>query len=172
MEKTGLAVGKFAPFHKGHQLVIDRALKRSSNVIILVYSNPDFEMMPSHLRANWIKEIYHDKPASVFVPENPPPNTASALKQREFVKEWLELKLPETSVRTVFGSEAYIAGFAQHLGAAFEIVDANRKQQSTSGTALREALRQLGGQQHEAITTLKTYLHPLVLKSLDLTTNH
>ncbi len=163
-KKTGLVVGKFAPFHKGHQLVIERALECCSNVIVLVYSNPDFDSMPSIKRAAWIKEIYDAEAIEVFVPESPPENAASNFVQREFVKQWLTEYLPESHITKVFGSESYLEGFAKHLGVTFELVDLARQNIKTSGTALREELKRSGGNHASAI--LKTYLHPIVLKSL------
>ena len=159
-DSTALIVGKFAPFHKGHQLVLDKALETATNVIVLVYSNPDFENMPSAMRADWIKEIYHDKPVQVFAPTQPPLNSADDFAQRKFVKDWLECEMPEVEVDKVFGSEDYIAGFADYLGVPYEIVDLWRKQQAISGTALREAIQNLNDA--EAIRLVKTYLHTVV----------
>jgi HTH-type transcriptional regulator, transcriptional repressor of NAD biosynthesis genes len=89
-KSTGLVVGKFAPFHHGHKFVIDTALEKVDNVIVLVYSNPDFPDIPTQVRANWIRQIYKGKPVYVFTPKNPPPNDADDFTQREFVKQWLE----------------------------------------------------------------------------------
>ena len=163
-ELTALVVGKFAPFHKGHQLVIDKALETLANVIVLLYSNPDFEIMPSAIRANWIKEIYHERSVQVFTPTNPPLNSADDFVQRKFVKDWLERELAEVQIDKVFGSEDYIAGFADYLGVPYELVDLGRKQQAISGTALRRALNQLN--EPASYEVLKSYLHPIVLQSL------
>ena len=162
MRQVALVAGKFAPFHKGHQLVIEQALIRCVEVVILVYSNPDFNSMPSTLRASWIKKIYTYEPVQVFGPDDPPPNAADDFTQREFIKQWLKQK--QLKVDIVFGSEPYIEGFAKHLGAKFELVDPERKQQGISGTELRQNLQNL--EHSEALPRLKHYLHPVVLKSL------
>jgi HTH-type transcriptional regulator, transcriptional repressor of NAD biosynthesis genes len=174
-QKTGLVVGKFAPFHLGHQYVIDTALEKMDAVVVLVYSNPDFPDMPTHVRANWIRQIYRDKPVYVFTPENPPANDADDVTQREFVREWLEqhcltqpsgLKLlyetregplaPKDINRAkelfdstkwidmVYGSDDYIPGFAEHIGARHRVVDAKRNKYNVSGTEVREYLGYLG----------------------------
>ncbi len=148
-EPTGLVVGKFAPFHNGHKLVVDTALKDMDVVIVLVYANPDFADMPVHARANWIREIYKNLPVYVFIPENPPPDTADDFTQREFVKTWLEAhraELPFGSkhwIDVVYGSDAYIPGFADHIGASHQVVDAHREQFPVSGTAIRAITHQL-----------------------------
>ena len=140
MRKTvGLVVGKFAPLHKGHQFVLETALESVDHVIVLVYSNPDFADMPSATRANWIRAMY--PAARAFVPDNPPPNDADDFTQREFVRRWLEANQHELpnggKVDLVFGSDAYLTGFAAHIGAFPKMVDASRQRFSISGTQIR-----------------------------------
>jgi HTH-type transcriptional regulator, transcriptional repressor of NAD biosynthesis genes len=148
-KSTGLVVGKFAPFHHGHKFVIDTALDKMDSVIVLVYSNPDFPDMPTHVRANWIRQIYKGKPVYVFTPKNPPPNDADDLTQREFVNVWLEQHralLPFGSkewVDVVYGSDDYIPDFAKHINASYHIVDAKRSKHNVSGTKVREYLSSL-----------------------------
>jgi HTH-type transcriptional regulator, transcriptional repressor of NAD biosynthesis genes len=145
-KKTGLVVGKFAPFHNGHKFVIDTALEKMGRVIVLVYSNPDFPDMPTHVRANWIRQIYKGKNVYVFTPDNPPSNNADDFTQREFVKVWLEqhrstlLLNSKNWIDTVYGSDDYIPGFAKHIGASHHIVDAKRSKYNMSGTEVKEYL--------------------------------
>ena len=130
---NGLVVGKFAPPHKGHQLLLETALSACENLTVLVYSNPDFPEMPSLTRASWILELYPN--ARVFVPENPPHNDADDFTQREFVKQFLERE--KISIDAVFTSENYGAGFAAHIGSEHVLVDLERLQISISGTRVR-----------------------------------
>jgi HTH-type transcriptional regulator, transcriptional repressor of NAD biosynthesis genes len=138
--KLGLIVGKFAPPHKGHQLVIDTALEHCDQVIVLVYGNPDFPDMPSHARADWIRAAYSNRSdLEVFVPQNAPPNDADDFVQREFVRLWLEER--DFKPNMVFGSEAYIEGFAAHIKAMPFVVDLERLRVPTSGTEVRKIWR-------------------------------
>jgi HTH-type transcriptional regulator, transcriptional repressor of NAD biosynthesis genes len=101
MPELGLMVGKFAPPHKGHQLVIDTALEHCDQVIVLVYGNPDFPDMPVHARADWIRAAYSNRSdLEVFVPQNAPPNHANDLTQRE------RLRVPTsgTEVRKIWNA--------------------------------------------------------------------
>jgi HTH-type transcriptional regulator, transcriptional repressor of NAD biosynthesis genes len=132
--RSGLVVGKFAPPHKGHQLLLETALNQCEHVIVLVYSNPDFSKMPSEIRASWIRELYPN--ASVIVPENVPHNDADDFTQREFVKQFLERE--KIAVNAVFTSETYGAGFAAHLGVHHVLVDLERLQIPISGTRVRQ----------------------------------
>ena len=131
--RNGLVVGKFAPPHKGHQLLLQTAFSQCERVTVLVYSNPDFPTMPSETRASRIRELYPN--ATVLVPENPPQNDADDSTQREFVKTFLECK--KISVDVVFTSESYGAGFAAHLQVQHVLVDLERLQIPISGTRVR-----------------------------------
>lgn len=138
---TGLIVGKLAPPHKGHQLLIQAALEDENidELVILVYANPDFPEMPAHRRAAWLRELYPS--ARIYVPENPPPDAADDFTQREFVKGWLERH--NLYVDRVYTSESYGEGFARHIGARHVLVDSGRKRFPVSGTKVREILRSL-----------------------------
>jgi HTH-type transcriptional regulator, transcriptional repressor of NAD biosynthesis genes len=132
--RNGLVVGKFAPPHNGHQLLLETALSQCEQVTVLVYSNPDFSEMPSNARASWIQELYPN--ARVLVPENVPDNDADDVTQREFVKGFLEQQ--KILVEVVFTSESYGAGFAAHLQVQHVLVDLERLQIPISGTRVRQ----------------------------------
>ena len=68
-EKIGFTIGKFAPLHKGHQYLIETALKEMDKVIVVVYDT-DLIDIPSEKRANWIKELYPD--VEIKSAHNPP----------------------------------------------------------------------------------------------------
>ncbi len=155
--KTGLVVGKFAPLHQGHELVIKTALGQCENLIVLVYSNPDFGWMPSVTRAKWLQQLFPQ--ARVFVPENPPPNKSDDLTQREFVKSWLEQN--HFVIDAVFGSDDYLEGFAVHIGAEPIKIDSSRASQPISGTQLREAV------QNKEVLPLKPFVSSLVYSYLE-----
>ena len=54
----GLTLGKFAPLHKGHQLVIETALSEMDEVVAIIYDCPDTTDVPLTVRANWIRDLY------------------------------------------------------------------------------------------------------------------
>jgi HTH-type transcriptional regulator, transcriptional repressor of NAD biosynthesis genes len=155
--KNGLVVGKFAPLHKGHELVLELAQVQCENVLVLVYSNPDFTWMPNATRAKWVQELFPT--AQVCVPQNPPPNNADDFTHREFIKSWLEQN--GFSTDAVFGSDDYLEGFAAHIGAVPIKVDASRVAQPISGTALREAV------QNKQISGLESFVSNLVFSHLE-----
>jgi len=145
--RHALVVGKFAPFHAGHQLLVDTALRESDRLTLMVYSNPDFPNMTQAVRASWIKEIYPQ--VDVHLPLDPPPDLSSDFIHREFVANYLREQ--ELEIDVVFTSEAYGDGFAAHLGVAHRQVDIERIRAPISGTAIRS-----GPQCH------LRFLHPVV----------
>ena len=56
--KRGLTLGKFAPFHKGHQLLIETALSEMDEVIVVIYDCPETTNVPLKIRSKWIKKLY------------------------------------------------------------------------------------------------------------------
>ena len=68
-EKIGFTIGKFAPLHKGHQYLIETALKEMDKVIVVVYDT-DVIDIEAEKRANWIKELYPN--VEIRFAHNPP----------------------------------------------------------------------------------------------------
>ncbi len=132
--RSGLAVGKFAPPHRGHQLLIDTALAECDDVTVLCYSKPDFPNMPSALRAEWLR-LLHPR-AHVFVPADPPPDDADGPTHRVFVRDWLAAH--GIVVDVVYTSEEYGAEFSRVLGVPHRCVDQAREIVPVSGTAVRQ----------------------------------
>src|SRR5215210_4906690 len=54
----GLTLGKFAPLHRGHQFVIETALKEMDEVVVIIYDCPETTAVPLNIRANWIRQLY------------------------------------------------------------------------------------------------------------------
>lgn len=56
--RRGLALGKYAPFHRGHQLVIETALAEMDEVVVLIYDAPEVTDIPLPVRARWLRALY------------------------------------------------------------------------------------------------------------------
>jgi HTH-type transcriptional repressor of NAD biosynthesis genes len=54
----GLTLGKFAPLHKGHQLLISTAIAEMDAVIVMIYDCPETTPVPLSVRANWLRRLY------------------------------------------------------------------------------------------------------------------
>lgn len=135
----GLVIGKFAPLHRGHLLVIDRALAQCERLSVWLYSRPDFPSMPSPLRRGWVRELYPARlyPQLELLPDapNPPLNDEPDAIHRAYVRSVLDGWGMQPDA--VFTSEAYGEALAAALGAAHVMVDAGRQAVPISGTQLR-----------------------------------
>ncbi len=116
MNKTrGLILGKFAPFHIGHQRLVEIALKEVDEVYIIIYDCPNLTSIPLDVRANWIRYFF----PQVHVIEGwDAPNRhedTPAVKrlQEEYVKKALNGK----KVTHFFSSEYYGEHMSKFLGA-------------------------------------------------------
>jgi HTH-type transcriptional repressor of NAD biosynthesis genes len=168
MYSTALVVGKFWPPHRGHQLLLETAAAQASELIVLVYANPDSRMQPAAMRAQWLRELYRGDeladgpqigrtPLRIFAlsaeADGVPPDVADDYTHREFVRQWLARQA--ITVDVVFSSEAYGPGFAEHLGADHIAGDMARQAVPVSGTLVRADP-----------AAYASYLHPLVAAQL------
>ncbi|MDK2123654.1 AAA family ATPase [Parachitinimonas caeni] len=134
-----LIVGKCAPPHRGHQLVIDTALAEATRVTLLIWSNPDFPSMPNAVRAAWIRELYPPllfPQLTIHVADYPPVNSEPDIVHREYVRQWA-VRHHLSDVDVVYTSEDYGDGFAAHMGVTHRPVDRGRTRVPISGTQLR-----------------------------------
>ena len=51
--KIGLTLGKFAPFHKGHEFLIKSALYEVDKLIVVIYNASLTTNIPTHVRAQY-----------------------------------------------------------------------------------------------------------------------
>jgi HTH-type transcriptional repressor of NAD biosynthesis genes len=134
-----LIIGKFAPFHRGHRLLLERALAECGRVSVWVYSRPDFAAMPSPLRRGWIRKLFpaHLFPGLELLPDapRPPTNDAPDALHRAYVRSVLDGWGVHPDA--VYTSEDYGDALAAELGAAHVCVDRAREAVPISGTRLR-----------------------------------
>ena len=159
----GLIVGKFAPLHMGHVLVVQRAASLCEQIAIISYSNPELPGYRAELREAWLKACFPDALRVVVTAERLaswlsgsdvptiPANDAPDCDHREFVA-LICRRILRRPVDAVFTSEAYGDGFAAHLTRSFRatrfssrtvrhiMVDRERRTVPISGTELRRNL--------------------------------
>jgi len=133
--RHALIVGKFAPPHRGHQLLIEAALAQAEQVTVLCYAVPDFTAMPSDSRAQWLRDLYPR--VDVFTPSGAPRDDAGDAAARKFVREWLAHH--HLQIDAVFTSEDYGDALARELGkqVVHRGVDALRSEVPISARAIR-----------------------------------
>ena len=157
MNKTrGLTLGKFAPLHKGHQLVIETALQEMDEVIAIIYDCPQTTDVPLPVRANWIRTLY----PSVHVVEawDGPVEIGNTDEIRKAHEDYILNQLKIRGVTHFYSSEFYGDHMSSALGAINRVVDSSRNIVSVSATEIRKAP-----------FAFREFLHPRVYR--DLVTN-
>lgn len=127
----GVTVGKFHPFHLGHDHLLRTAKAQVDHLVVLVGDAPG-QTPPAEVRAGWIRALHPDVEVRV-VPEDIP-ETPAAWGARAL--EVLGGRRPDLA----FTSEAYGEPWAAAMGARHVAVDPDRSAVAISGTALRADL--------------------------------
>jgi NadR type nicotinamide-nucleotide adenylyltransferase len=135
----GLVFGKFMPLHRGHQLVIERALAEADAVTVLVYDSApagDYPSMPLDLRTRWIAELYPQLERVVPLPD--PRRDADDGHEPVHAELYARGIGFLGNFEKVFTSESAYQRFAELLGAEHVVVDEARELVPISGTTIRE----------------------------------
>lgn len=153
-----LVVGKFAPLHRGHELVIETARAQADRVLVLSYTNPEFDGLGPALRRRWLAELFGELQSVVLDAQQVrrwglvmPNNDDAGELHREFVARVCH-EILGVVVDAVFTSEDYgeplAAALSRYYSARLErpqrvshvSVDPGRVQLAVSGTAIRRDL--------------------------------
>lgn len=133
--RRGLTLGKFAPFHLGHQLMIETALAEVDELFVMVYATDVIEI-PLQVRAGWIRKLY---PTIKIIEAWDGPegygNTPEICREQE---NYILRKLNGLHITHFYSSEFYGDHVSRALGAVDRRIDEPRKTVPISATALRK----------------------------------
>lgn len=133
---TGLTLGKFAPLHRGHQMLIERAMEENDQVIVMIYDCPEVTPIPLPVRAGWIRRLY---PAvEVIEAWDGPREVGATVEIMRRHEDYLLATLGGRKIDAFYSSEFYGDHVSRALGAVDRRVDPDRKAFPVSGTAVRE----------------------------------
>lgn len=127
-DSLGLVIGKFFPPHRGHEFVIQTALRYCSRVVVIVCGR-DGESPAGTLRRDWLLELFPT--AEIRLIDDIYPSDDSKL-WANLTRHWLG-RAPDA----VFTSEDYGDRFASFLGCRHVRVDPARMRVPCSGTMIR-----------------------------------
>jgi HTH-type transcriptional regulator, transcriptional repressor of NAD biosynthesis genes len=116
----GLVVGKFAPLHLGHEWLIDQAAEQCDRLLILSYSNPEFDRCLPDTRRRWLATRFPTHQSIVIdapwltrecnnrcTPVRPLPSNASSDDEQQHFLAWLLRDVLNIAPDTFFCSESY-----------------------------------------------------------------
>ena len=134
-KNIGFTIGKFAPLHKGHQLVIETALKEMDEVYVVIYDT-ELTNIKVEKRAEWIKKLYPN--VNILYAINSPKkyglDDESVNIQMEYLSSWIN-GIPVTHF---YSSEVYGEKVANYLKIENRIVDLERKNIPINATEIRK----------------------------------
>lgn len=135
MKTRGLTLGKYAPFHRGHQYVIETALAEVEELVVLIYDT-SVTNIPLSIRANWIRQLY---PQVIVIeawdgPEGYSTDRAFEIEQEEYIIRMLAGR----QITHFYSSEFYGDHVSKALGAVDRRIDEARQAVPISATMIRE----------------------------------
>lgn len=134
--KIGLTLGKYAPFHKGHEYVIRTAITEMDKVIVLIYGCPETTSIPLSVRAQWIRDLYPE--IEVIEAPDGPTQVGDSLEIKKLNEDYILRRVGDCGITHFYSSEFYGDHVSKALGAINRLVDENRFRIPVSGTLLRQ----------------------------------
>jgi HTH-type transcriptional repressor of NAD biosynthesis genes len=131
----GLTLGKFAPLHRGHQSVIETALRECDKVRVLIYDAPDETDVPLPIRVGWIRALYPQ--VEIIEAWGGPKETGDTPEIKKAQEDYIVEELGISGVTHFYSSEWYGDHVSRALGAKNRQVDAARQTIPISGTQVR-----------------------------------
>ena len=133
--RVGVTLGKFAPLHKGHQLLLDAAQRETDELHVIIYDT-DRDVPPLPVRARWIRDLYPR--AIVHEAWDGPLENGYTPEIKRAHERYVKGLLGDVRATHFYSSEPYGEHMSQALGAIDRRVDMARATVPTSGTDIRE----------------------------------
>lgn len=135
--RRGLTLGKFAPLHAGHQLLIETALAETDELIVMIYDCPETTPVPLPVRANWIRSLYPG--AEVLEAWDGPVEVGDTPEIRKRHEDYILARLSGRPITHFYSSEFYGDHVSRALGALNRMVDPARSVAPVSASQIRSA---------------------------------
>ena len=143
-KKIGITCGKFMPFHKGHELMIDTAAEALDKVYVIV-AGLETDEIPLMARYRMVRNTYKGNPKVKvvrFVDEityEGQPDEHGTVLDPVFWEKWIAVFQHVAPKAThFFSSDMYGKVAAQKMGIRWLPIDPRREMAATSGTRIRE----------------------------------
>lgn len=139
MKKIGFTIGKFAPLHKGHQFLIETALREMDEFYVVIYDTNVINIDVKK-RAGWIKKLYPK--VKIIYAYNSPKQYGLDSESVNIQMEYLSKIIKDIPVTHFYSSELYGEKVAEYLHIENRLVDFNRTQYPINATKIRENYNQ------------------------------
>jgi NadR type nicotinamide-nucleotide adenylyltransferase len=132
--QTGLTLGKFAPLHRGHQMMIETALAENDHLIVILYDAPETGL-PLPLRASWFRRLYPS--VEIIEAWGGPSAVGDQPEITRLHDEYIRSVLGDRRIDRFYSSEFYGEHVSRGLRCADRRVDPERRRVPVSGTQIR-----------------------------------
>ena len=134
-KNIGFTIGKFAPLHKGHQLVLETAIKEMDEVYCVIYDT-DIIDIDVKQRAEWIKKLYPK--IHILYAYDSPKQYGLDEKSVNIQMKYLSNLIKEIPVTHFYSSELYGEKVADYLKIKNRTVDLEKKSIPVNATIIRD----------------------------------
>lgn len=134
-KKIGFTIGKFAPFHKGHEYLIETALNETDELYIIIYDT-DVIDIPIETRAKWITDKFND--VKIIYAYDSPKQYGLDDKSVKIQMEYLSKQIKDIPINCFFSSELYGEKVAEYLNIENRVVDISRRKVPISAETIRD----------------------------------
>ena len=137
MKKIGFTIGKFAPLHKGHEYLIETALKETDELYVVIYDT-DVTDISVEKRAKWITDRFND--VKIIYAYDSPKQYGLDDESVNIQMKYLVDVLGDEKPTHFYSSEKYGASVAKYMNLIDRRVDNDRKEVPISASIVREDL--------------------------------
>lgn len=132
---VGLTLGKYAPLHRGHQLLINKGSAETDLMIVMIYDHPEVTDIPLPVRAEWIRSSHPD--VQVIECYDGPKESGYTPEIMKAHEDYVLKRLGGLKVTHFYSSEPYGEHMSKALGAIDCRVDPEKKTYPICGTKIR-----------------------------------
>lgn len=134
-KKIGFTIGKFAPFHKGHEFLIETALKDMDEFYVVVYDTPELNINIDK-KIEWITKRFPN--VNIFKAFNSPKQYGLDENSVKIQMEYLSDIIKDIPVKYFYSSEQYGECVAKYLDIENVLVDKDRVNYPISARMIRD----------------------------------
>ena len=135
MIKRGFTIGKFAPFHRGHEYLIETALKDMDEFYVVIYDTPQFNI-DIETKIKWIKDEFPN--VKILKAFNSPEKFGLDDESVKIQMMYLSDIVKGIKFTHFYSSEEYGKYVANYLNLENVIVDQKRIKYDISARFIRE----------------------------------
>lgn len=133
-KKIGFTIGKFAPFHKGHEFLIETALKDMDEFYVIVYDTPSYNI-DINTKIKWITEKFPN--VKILKAFDSPKQYGLDEQSVKIQMEYLSEIIKDVPVNYFYSSEEYGKCVAEYLNIENVEVDKERVNYPISARMIR-----------------------------------